>query len=433
MTGYPQKGCPPADSPQADSPQADCNRAERSGPGKMVGFAILILSALLMWGCRADMNDNTTEPPTTSDAPPKTPTIPFVDTDGDGIPDHLDNCPLHPNADQADMDGDGVGDVCDPDIDGDGVPNELDNCPRVFNPDQASTNGTGIGDACDLDVDGDGVANDVDNCPVNANADQADLDGDGIGDVCDNDMDGDGVPNAEDNCPMVSNIGQTDTDGDGVGDACDTDSDGDGVPDLIDNCPLVANPGQEDADGDGIGDVCDNQFTCNATSTYAPLLAINGATTSSGTTGLCLLCSVSNANRVIEDDGAGGSNVNSAATIYTPVGLLGAGAFVDVMSPAVFNGHNRVGFVVSDNASLLALDLLDDTTVTLFLNNDVVASYGAGALLDLDLLGLLSSSAQSYLSVETNVSFNRARIHFAATANLLSTLNVHASCVGPEP
>ncbi|PKM21841.1 MAG: hypothetical protein CVV10_07295, partial [Gammaproteobacteria bacterium HGW-Gammaproteobacteria-14] len=355
------------------------------------------------------------------------------DIDGDGIANEVDNCPLVGNINQSDMDGDGIGDACDTDIDGDGVPNDLDNCPRVFNPDQLSTNGTGIGDACYVgtDSDGDGIDDGIDNCPHVFNPDQLDMDGDGVGDACDPDIDGDGVPNAEDNCPMVSNIAQTDTDGDGVGDACDADSDGDGVPDVVDNCPLAANPGQEDGDGDGIGDACDTQFTCNATSAYAPLLAINGATVNSGTTGICLLCSVSNRSRVIEDDGAGGSNVNAAATIYTPVGLLGAGAFIDVASPVVLTGNNRVGFVVSDNASLLALDLLEDTAITLFLNNDEVASYGAGSVLDLDLLGLLSSSDQSFLSVETNATFNRARIHFTAAVNLLSTLNVHASCVGP--
>jgi VCBS repeat-containing protein len=36
------------------------------------------------------------------------------DTDGDGIPDPGDNCPLIANPDQADMDFDGIGDVCDP-------------------------------------------------------------------------------------------------------------------------------------------------------------------------------------------------------------------------------------------------------------------------------------------------------------------------------
>jgi RHS repeat-associated protein len=39
---------------------------------------------------------------------------PGLDTDGDGIPDPVDNCPSHPNPDQADSDGDGIGDACEP-------------------------------------------------------------------------------------------------------------------------------------------------------------------------------------------------------------------------------------------------------------------------------------------------------------------------------
>ncbi len=43
------------------------------------------------------------------------------DIDNDGVPDLLDNCPLHPNPDQADADRDGLGDVCDPTPNG-GIP-----------------------------------------------------------------------------------------------------------------------------------------------------------------------------------------------------------------------------------------------------------------------------------------------------------------------
>jgi hypothetical protein len=35
------------------------------------------------------------------------------DTDGDGVPDDIDNCPTVPNPDQTDSDGNGLGDACD--------------------------------------------------------------------------------------------------------------------------------------------------------------------------------------------------------------------------------------------------------------------------------------------------------------------------------
>jgi len=55
---------------------------------------------------------------------------PFTaDTDSDGVPNTLDNCPAAVNANQADADGDGEGDACDTDDDGDGLPDASDSCP----------------------------------------------------------------------------------------------------------------------------------------------------------------------------------------------------------------------------------------------------------------------------------------------------------------
>ena len=58
------------------------------------------------------------------------------DSDGDGVPDATDNCPMLANADQHDHDGDGRGDACDL-------------CPHIAETADTDTDGDGIGDACD--------------------------------------------------------------------------------------------------------------------------------------------------------------------------------------------------------------------------------------------------------------------------------------------
>jgi parallel beta-helix repeat protein/YD repeat-containing protein len=203
-----------------------------------------------------------------------------IDTDGDGVPDIADNCPLVSNADQLDTDGDGLGDVCDlpgsisgkvtdestglgivgawvtisgpdygsayTDASGNYTITGLEHgnytvyassagylteyyddtydwrsAARVYvNPGEGTP---GIDFAFTPDTDNDGVANSADNCPNVYNPDQADMDGDGIGDVCDSDLDGDGIANDVDNCPTVPNPGQEDAYGYGFGDACTVD------------------------------------------------------------------------------------------------------------------------------------------------------------------------------------------------------------------
>lgn len=105
------------------------------------------------------------------------------------------------------------------DTDGDGLRNLPDNCPLVWNPDQRDSDGDLVGDACDPDLvntigdmDGDGIADAQDNCPHHPNPLQADSDGDAAGDLCDN-------------CPGLYNPGQEDRDHDGAGDLCDCEPD----------------------------------------------------------------------------------------------------------------------------------------------------------------------------------------------------------------
>lgn len=134
------------------------------------------------------------DPPSLSRPYPSSPAL--QDTDGDGVIDYLDICPLYyapnPFLDDADQDGilDSVdGCKCEPgpgpcalpvidpaDTDGDGVPDVIENFglrPGGFQTDPNVP-----------DSDCDGIIDSADNCPCTANPDQIDSDGNGIGSAC---------------------------------------------------------------------------------------------------------------------------------------------------------------------------------------------------------------------------------------------------------
>lgn len=204
-------------------------------------------------------------------------TVGTRDTDGDGVPDTIDNCVLVPNG-PAQADIPGVGNQTDTDHDGFG--DACDNCKLVPNPQQEDAGDhDGVGDACDncrftpnpdqTDTDHDGVGDACDNCKTTPNPDQSDVDLDGVGDACDPcptvpggsnvaDRDLDGVGDDCDNCPDTPN-GPAQASIPGVGNQTDTDQDGFG--DACDNCPLTPND-QLDSDFDSIGNVCDTCPTC---------------------------------------------------------------------------------------------------------------------------------------------------------------------------
>jgi hypothetical protein len=120
------------------------------------------------------------------------------------------------NPEQEDSDGDGRGDACAGlvDQDGDGIEDHLDNCPEDWNTTQDDTDQDGAGDACDPDDDNDGVADVSDPAPLNP-----DICGDSDGDTCDDCAVGtDDFGPLPDNDPM--NDGP-DSDGDGICDAGD--------------------------------------------------------------------------------------------------------------------------------------------------------------------------------------------------------------------
>jgi len=93
------------------------------------------------------------------------------------------------------------------DTDADGIADAEDECPDV----------AGTDNGCPADNDADGVPDDSDACPDQAGTDNG----------CPADNDGDGVPDDTDACPDQA----------GTENGCPADKDGDGVPDDTDTCP----------------------------------------------------------------------------------------------------------------------------------------------------------------------------------------------------
>ncbi len=79
--------------------------------------------------------------------------LPYLDSDGDGVRDELDNCTLVENADQRDSDVDGFGNLCDADLNNDGTVNAID--LGIFR-------NLFFSDDADADFNGDGVVNAID-------------------------------------------------------------------------------------------------------------------------------------------------------------------------------------------------------------------------------------------------------------------------------
>ncbi len=156
----------------------------------------------------------------------------FLDSDGDGIANHSDNCRDLYNPGQSDNDGDGKGDACD------------------LCPDDAGKTEPGVCgcETPDTDTDNDGTADCIDNCPYMTDPDQTDTDSDGQGNACDEDDDNDGWNDEIETAAGTDPLDPA---------SFPADSDNDGITDVLDNCPYVSNPDQWDSDGDGKGDACD--------------------------------------------------------------------------------------------------------------------------------------------------------------------------------
>ncbi|MGE0402603.1 MAG: transporter, partial [Kofleriaceae bacterium] len=183
------------------------------------------------------------------------------DSDGDGVLNAIDKCPLIPE----DRDGSEDEDGCpDDDSDHDRRLDSEDRCPTV----PEDLDGFDDEDGCpELDNDADKINDDKDKCPNDAEDGKDPYPSDGCP-ANKRDSDGDNVFDDADACATA----EEDIDGFEDGDGCpEADNDADGVPDANDRCPLCPEDKDnfEDVDGcpeldndkDGVDDVKD---TCPA-------------------------------------------------------------------------------------------------------------------------------------------------------------------------
>jgi Leucine-rich repeat (LRR) protein len=198
-----------------------------------------------------------------------------VDTDGDGIPDSQDGCPIDGSKTEPGVCGCGISDN---DKDNDGTPNCNDDCDNDPNKTSPGICGCGVADTdtdsdgtpdcnddCDnsKDTDGDGINDCDDGCPGDPQKINSGICGCGVADT---DTDNDGTPNCKDNCdddPNKTEIGicgcgiaDVDTDEDGAVDCNDSDDDNDGISDLIEDSA----PNDGDSNNDGILDSLQNNL-----------------------------------------------------------------------------------------------------------------------------------------------------------------------------
>jgi hypothetical protein len=232
-----------------------------------------------------------------------------IDTDGDGVPDFMDNCRKTYNPVQNDSDGDGIGDACDSpgsfsgtitdEATGTGIANAHlvvdgpfnDPCNSSYSEYHLFSDNTGNFIATGLEpgrykmeIFASGYLRESYNDkrgldPADFITVEPGLDTGNINAALTPDSDNDGVSNDSDNCPNAYNPDQSDIDNDGIGDACDSDIDGDGIDNETDNCLITINPDQADTDGDGYGDAC---TVVHCVSTSAELQAALNTAQSNG-------------------------------------------------------------------------------------------------------------------------------------------------------
>ena len=200
--------------------------------------------------------------------------------------------------------------------------------------------------------------------------------------------------------------------------------------DVDDNCPRNANADQEDVDRDGIGDVCDPEIAveCGPGKFYEPITQPPGATVASGTEGICVACSVVNANNVID------ANLNNAAPDHR------AGDDRQRLHHRDQHRRHRRALPRAEARRRRGRESgrgprgepdpeHGDHHLSRRRPAESSEDVGSG---NVQTLGVAGQPSKLILDFPTTENFDAARISFSNTAGTQSALDVYAICVG-EP
>lgn len=181
--------------------------------------------------------------------------------DNDSVASNLEDVNADGNLGNDDTDGDGLPDFLDNDDDGDQVLTFEEYVFVVGPPDGddgiiADTDGDTIPDYLDNDDDGDGILTINENTNGDATLADDDTDGDTIANYLDNDDDGDGVPTLNE---------EGDTDNDTIPNYLDTDDDGDGVATIDEDYNQNGDPTDDDLNTNGIADYLEDNSAAGIT------------------------------------------------------------------------------------------------------------------------------------------------------------------------
>jgi len=165
-------------------------------------------------------------------------------------------------------------------------------------------------------------------------------------------------------------------------------------------------------------------------------LTATNSSVSIGSGGLCLLCSVTQPQNVVNQSPTSPTNYGTGhdyAVLNTPVGLI-ANESLTVSSYTAFAGGNVAGFITSTPGELLTLSLLNSVSVNTLLGGVVQETAGAStsAPLQLDLLALLASPNASFLGFVTSKPFDSVQVVDGSLVSAIGQLDVYQACVGSQ-